>query len=171
MKRSKIWYIPEDKLRAIVAGASSYSEILQGIGVSSGSSSRGILKQRIAMLKIDTSHILHAKRRRQRTPPTSRIPLNEILVEHSTYKRSHLKRRLLENNLIEYQCAICGQGPEWEGKELVLDLDHINGVKTDHRLENLRFLCPNCHSQTETFAGKNARKKRRGKTHANKTNP
>ncbi len=48
-------------------------------------------------------------------------------------------------------CTLCGQGPEWNGKVLVLQLDHENGDCTDNRLENLRFMCPNCHSQTETF--------------------
>jgi RNA polymerase subunit RPABC4/transcription elongation factor Spt4 len=46
--------------------------------------------------------------------------------------------------------------PEWNGKVLTLQVDHINGVNDDHRLENLRFLCPNCHSQTPTYAGSNA---------------
>ena len=58
-----------------------------------------------------------------------------------------------------YLCGICGLGPEWNGMVLVLQIDHINGDSTDSRLENLRFLCPNCHSQTETFAGRNCRPK------------
>ncbi|MEV0292791.1 HNH endonuclease signature motif containing protein [Nocardia sp. NPDC050710] len=54
----------------------------------------------------------------------------------------------------EYTCALCGIGPEWQGAPLTLQVDHVNGLRTDHRLENLRFLCPNCHSQTETFCGR-----------------
>ena len=59
---------------------------------------------------------------------------------------------------MEYKCSgkdCCNKG-EWLGKPLVLQLDHINGVRDDHRLENLRFLCPNCHSQTDTYGGKNS---------------
>jgi 5-methylcytosine-specific restriction endonuclease McrA len=52
---------------------------------------------------------------------------------------------------------LCGQQPMWNGKQLVLILDHINGINNDNRLENLRLLCPNCNSQTPTFAGRNAR--------------
>lgn len=87
------------------------------------------------------------------------IPLDEVLVENSTYQRVHLKRRLLEQGLLENTCALCPQGPEWNGKPLVLALDHENGISNDNRLSNLRLLCPNCHSQTETFAGRNTRRK------------
>lgn len=73
----------------------------------------------------------------------------------SPYRTSIVKAILLYKGYIEYKCAICGNDGVWNGKELTLQLDHINGINTDQRLENLRFLCPNCHAQTETFAGKN----------------
>jgi hypothetical protein len=56
--------------------------------------------------------------------------------------------------LLEFSCSECGLD-SWLGKSLVLELDHINGIRSDNRLENLRLLCPNCHSQTETFRGRN----------------
>lgn len=87
------------------------------------------------------------------------IPLPEILVEDSTYTNStRLKIRLLREGLLEAKCyeADCGL-TEWKGRPISLQLDHINGDNLDHRIENLRLLCPNCHSQTETFAGKNKR--------------
>lgn len=55
---------------------------------------------------------------------------------------------------MEYRCSICGNTGEWNSKKLVLQLDHINGIHNDNRIENLRLLCPNCHSQTDTFCGK-----------------
>lgn len=82
-------------------------------------------------------------------------PLSEILVEDSTYARIHLKRRLIEEKILPYICALCDQEPEWQGQKLVLVLDHINGINNDNRRENLRFLCPNCNSQTSTFSGRN----------------
>lgn len=66
-----------------------------------------------------------------------------------------IKARLLKHQGWKEECAICKMGPEWNGNYLSLQVDHINGNPFDSRLENLRFLCPNCHSQTETFAGKN----------------
>jgi 5-methylcytosine-specific restriction endonuclease McrA len=84
-----------------------------------------------------------------------KIPTTEILVKDSNYARHNLKRRILEEGLIQYKCLSCGLGNEWNDKPIVLQLDHINGVNNDHRLENLRFLCPNCHSQQDTYAAKN----------------
>ena len=83
------------------------------------------------------------------------IPLEVLLVSdrHKT-ARYHLKNRLLRVGVLKRECAICGI-TEWQGKPLAFDLDHINGINNDNRLENLRILCPNCHSQTETHAGKN----------------
>jgi Zn finger protein HypA/HybF involved in hydrogenase expression len=80
---------------------------------------------------------------------------HEIFCENSTYARHNLKRKIIQRKLIEYKCACCDLIDSWNNKKLSLQIDHINGVNNDNRLENLRFLCPNCHSQTETYSGKN----------------
>lgn len=85
--------------------------------------------------------------------------LEDILVEDSDYTNLNcLKKRLLDGGLIEYKCEECGIS-EWKGKRIVLQLDHINGNNRDNRLENLRLLCPNCHSQTNTFSRKKTKVK------------
>ncbi len=65
-----------------------------------------------------------------------------------------MKERLLREGLLRTECEQCGLS-EWRGKPLSVHIDHINGVKDDHRLENLRMLCPNCHSQTDTYGARN----------------
>jgi len=87
-----------------------------------------------------------------------KIPLDKVLVENSTYHRGDLKKRLVRQGLLIYECKECGL-VEWRGKRLALILDHINGVKNDNRLFNLRLLCPNCNSLTDTFAGRNIKNK------------
>lgn len=82
------------------------------------------------------------------------IPLFELLKENRPYSSSKLKNRLVSEGLKEDVCEICGQKPEWNGMPLKLQLDHINGDHNDNRLENLRIICPNCHTQTETFGNK-----------------
>jgi len=74
---------------------------------------------------------------------------------HPQYPTDKLKKRLVKEGILEYNCSSCGIGDEWNGKPITLQLDHINGVNNDHRLDNLRMLCPNCHSQTDTWCGRN----------------
>lgn len=80
---------------------------------------------------------------------------HEIFTENSNVARTTVRRYILTYNLIEYKCVFCGNQGEWLGKEIPLELDHINGINNDHRIENLRWLCPNCHSITPTYCRKN----------------
>jgi Zn finger protein HypA/HybF involved in hydrogenase expression len=84
-----------------------------------------------------------------------KIELDEILQGmHPTYQTMKLKNRLIKEKVLEYKCSTCGLF-DWKGKSISLHLDHIDGNNHNHKLENLRLLCPNCHSQTDTWCGKN----------------
>ena len=90
--------------------------------------------------------------------PSKTKSLDEILVEDSSYDcTSSLKKRLFKEGVKEQKCECCGIS-EWLGKPIALELHHINGVHNDNRIENLQILCPNCHSQTNNYCGKNAKK-------------
>ena len=84
--------------------------------------------------------------------------LENILKENTNFKSDTLKYRLVKEGLKQWKCEKCGNEGVWEGKELVLELHHINGNHYDNRLENLQILCPNCHSQTDNFRNKNSTK-------------
>ena len=83
---------------------------------------------------------------------------NEIFINGSDYSRQNTKKRIIDDNLIEYKCSKCGNDGTWMGMKLSLQLEHKNGINNDNRLDNLCFLCPNCHSQTSTFSGKSRKK-------------
>jgi 5-methylcytosine-specific restriction endonuclease McrA len=83
-------------------------------------------------------------------------PLGTLLTEGK--HRSSIKRRLLKEGILKNECCRCGI-TTWREKRLSIQIDHINGINNDYRLENLRMLCPNCHSLTDTHGGKNRRRK------------
>jgi hypothetical protein len=83
------------------------------------------------------------------------ITLEKVAIKNSKYTRSTLRRRLIKHKIIPYKCNKCGNEGSWNNLPLSLQLNHKNGVDNDHRLKNIEFLCPNCHSQTPTFAGRN----------------
>lgn len=87
----------------------------------------------------------------------SKYDYDMIFTENSKIARGVVKNFILKNKILEYECECCKLS-EWLNKPLSLHLDHINGLRNDNRLENLRFLCPNCHSQTDTYCGMNVGK-------------
>jgi hypothetical protein len=88
-----------------------------------------------------------------------KVPLQEILQGlHPYFQTYKLKIRLLKSEVLANQCAICCIN-DWNGKSLNLELDHIDGNRQNHMLSNLRLLCPNCHSQTDTYRAKNKSRK------------
>jgi hypothetical protein len=86
------------------------------------------------------------------------FPLIDILEgKHPQYQSNKLRIRLIREGYKDVRCECC-ENSEWMGKPISLEVDHINGISTDHRLENLKILCPNCHAQTSTYRGKNIKK-------------
>ena len=86
---------------------------------------------------------------------SDKLPLNDILMgKYPQYQSNKLRIRLLEEKVFEHKCQNCNN-TEWLGELIPLELEHINGVSSDHRIENLQMLCPNCHALTPTYRGRN----------------
>ena len=141
----------------------SVADVLRKIGLKITGSNYKTVKMLARKFNVDTSHFTgkgHLIGKRHNW--ARKMPMQDILVEDSNYSCSNsLKKRLIKEGLLKEICVGCGQEPYWNGNKLVLTLDHKNGNNTDNRIENLRLLCPNCHSQTLTFAGKNRKSEKK----------
>lgn len=153
----------EHKLRELVPDCTSYREVLEKCGLRAAGGNYRLLKKWLREWGISVSHFpSHAERVRELHQKSDKYrkkaPLSEVMVKGSPYSRGLLKNRLFEEALKDRKCEMCGQGELWQGKQISLILDHINGIHNDHRLENLRILCPNCNATLPTHCGKVNRK-------------
>jgi hypothetical protein len=148
----------EAQARVAIASSCSWTKALRRLGYCPTGGNPTTLKKWAERWGISTQHFdpraasIAGLRRANR-----RRPLEEVLVEKSTFSRSHLKQRLYEERLKEPKCELCGQGESWRGKRLSMILDHINGIRNDNRLENLRIVCPNCAATLDTHCGRKLR--------------
>lgn len=150
----------KDVLEPVVKRNFSLKGVLKDLGICQTGGSSNYIRNLIDSFGIDRKHFKSKQKFSENNGMFKNgKTLKEIMVENSTYSRTHLKTKILKERLIENKCQICGQLPEWKGKPMVLILDHINGVYDDHRLENLRMVCPNCNSQLDTYCRGNKRNK------------
>jgi len=140
----------DEELRKALASSYTIADTLRNLGISTSPGNYKTVKGYITRLGLDISH--HTGRAHGTSVTPLKQSLEEILVEDSTYRNTvALKQRLFKAGLLKEVCLKCGLLPVWEEEPITLQLDHINGDPFDNRLDNLRILCPNCHSQTKTF--------------------
>lgn len=142
----------KELLQQLVNTSSSLSEILRKQGKAKSGAAFKVLKEKLKAYGIN-----YAFMPVQCVPKA--IPLEQKLQLGTNVKSQDLKNLLIKKGLKEDKCEICGQLPEWNGQPLVLQLDHINGDHYDNRIDNLRIVCPNCHTQTDTFGTKKPKNK------------
>lgn len=152
---NKIYKLSDEQFVELLKKSSTISEVLFKLGYSVKGNSWGFAKirQRMSDLNLDGS-VFKGKSPITKYGSLHKVDASDILKPNCKHARSVLRRYVIKNNLIPYRCAICGC-VEWQGRTLSLELDHINGINNDNRIENLRFLCPNCHSQTTTYGSRN----------------
>ncbi|WP_030250225.1 HNH endonuclease signature motif containing protein [Streptomyces violens] len=147
----------KDILESAVAISTNMCEVLRHLGLDVVGGHHTHISRRIRALGIDTSHFgakplpgSDARRRRAR----EELLRKQDPADARRIPAQRLRRALLARGADEY-CAVCGIGPTWQGEPLPLEVDHINSDWRDNRPENLRFLCPNCHSTTDSYRGRN----------------
>lgn len=156
---SVVYKITDEDFSEAVKTSTSIRQVLLKLNLNETGSAYRVFKRRVQALGLDTSHLTGQSYLRGKSHNwATKKPFDEILVTNSSYRGiGRLKIRLLREGLLQNRCygEGCSLTTAWLGKPIMLQLDHINGEHDDHRIENLRLLCPNCHSQTSTFAGRN----------------
>ena len=140
-------FYTKERLEEAVKICKTFGEVTRYFG--RPLTSRRHIRNKIKDFDIDTSHFEQV-----RTPPGRRKDPEDYFYKQDRSEpriKTHSLRKAMLAVGFEHVCSICGLPPVWQGKELKLQIDHINGDTYDHRQENLRFLCPNCHCQTETW--------------------
>ncbi|MEU8610387.1 helix-turn-helix domain-containing protein [Actinoplanes sp. NPDC048791] len=153
-----------EMLSEAVAASISMAGVLRHLGLPQNGGAHAHLRRRINQFGIETSHFLgqahlrgtHSLRRRHHTEVLVLRPID------AKREKPKALRRALEETGRPYLCAECGIDDSWNGRPLTLHVDHIDGQFWDCRIDNLRFLCPNCHGQTATYAGRNRQRSSAG---------
>jgi|GEM_PF-214559 len=149
---------PRDEMERAVAASQSLAGVLTRLALPDNGTSRRMVKRSIEAYGLSTEHFTGQGHRRG-IPSPNRRSADHILRHRapgSRRERTTFLRRALDEKKVPRRCTECGLGDTWQGRRLVLEIDHINGDRLDSRLANLRYLCPSCHSQTRTFSCRSA---------------
>ncbi|MFE1176701.1 HNH endonuclease signature motif containing protein [Streptomyces sp. NPDC058773] len=150
--------LPRGELEPAVAASQSLAGVLGCLALADNGTSRRAVKRSIEAYGLATEHFTGQGHRRG-LPSPSRRSADHILrlrAPGSRRERTTFLRRALDEKKVPRRCTECGLGDTWQGKRLVLEIDHISGDRLDNRLANLRYLCPSCHSQTRNFSRRSA---------------
>lgn len=148
--------IPEQELRKIIAESTSMRQVLYKMNATVAGCQSKLFKRIIKELNIDISHFKGEYKLGEKFK--TEIPPEKTFVNGKFFNGRDLTKKIIKYNLKKYKCEKCGNTGTWMGEPIVLQLDHIDGKNTNNCLENLRFMCPNCHSQTSTYSGRRHRK-------------
>ena len=155
--RTRTWNIIH--LKNAVNTCTSYRQVLTKLGLREAGGNYSQIKKYIKEYKLSIKHFKGQGWKKGLSGlDLPRIPLEKILIKNSNFQSYKLKKRLFAAGLKTARCEECGWKKISVDGRLPLELDHINGNSQDNRIENLRILCPNCHSLKPTHRGRNIKK-------------
>lgn len=149
----------KETLEPIVKKSYNYTDVVRNLGLKLAGGSMNHIKSRIIKFNISTDHFVRVSSMKGKISNRRKksVDILVMLPEGSHRPKSHQLKRALIDEGIEYKCSRCGLD-KWQGEKIVLDVDHIDGEWLNNFKDNLRFLCPNCHSLTKNYKSKNIKK-------------
>ena len=158
-KRSIVWKMSDDEFRILVRDSRSIGDICKKLSGRKGGMVFGNIKRRIELLKLNTNHFVDGRCGQHSPSYVSKEKFIKRMDANEQMDPNFTKRKLIEFSILKNECSECGLPNMWNGKPLVLVLDHIDGDFKNNTITNFRLLCPNCNSQTPTFSmGKRVKK-------------
>ncbi|MDP3042939.1 MAG: HNH endonuclease signature motif containing protein [bacterium] len=155
--RTKTW--TKQELKKAAKKSTSIRQVLGKLNLKLAGGNYTQIKKYLRLYKVNTNHFKgKAWNKGLRGIGKPRIALDKILIQNSDFQSYKLKKRLFAAGLKFPKCEECGWAEKSIDGRIPLELDHINGDSRDNRLENLRILCPNCHSLKPTHRGRNRKK-------------
>ena len=153
---NKIYKLTDQEFSDLVKSSLNISEVLFKLGYTTKGNSWGYsqVRQRMTDLNLSGKDFRGKSAMITFSEQKKELSYDDLFKENCKHNRNVIRNRIIRDNLLPYKVAICGC-KEWQGNTLSLELDHRNGINNDNILENLRFLCPNCHSQTTTYGSRN----------------
>ena len=147
-------------LEELCKNSYSYAEVLRKAGRKQGGGTQATLRKKIQEFNIDISHFTGQKWQNSPNQINKQISrekysLDEVFIKNSPVTQKVLRGYVERHNILEYKCEVCGCDGHWQNGIISLEIDHINGNNSDNRIENIHYLCPNCHALTDTYRGKN----------------
>jgi len=155
--RKRKWTI--DSLRIATKESHSIRSVLKKIGLRETGGNYSQIKKHFKVYSIDISHFVGKNWNKGiKVGFLPRVQLKDIMVKNSTFQSYKLRNRLFREGIKEQKCELCNWAQKSKDGRIPVELDHINGDRMDNRIENLRILCPNCHSLQSTHRGRNINK-------------
>ena len=152
VKRSIVWKMKDDDFINMVKKSTSVGDICHTLGSRKGGCMFSNIQRRIDEMKLNTNHFIDKRNGKYNFNYISKDEIINRLKPNTILDQHWLKKKLIHFSIIPHKCNDCLLTSVWNGKPITLHLDHIDGDHTNNDVSNLRFLCPNCHSQTSTFS-------------------
>jgi len=137
-------------LEPIIKESRFWGEVFNKLGIIQGGGNYKNIKGKVIKYNIDISHFVSKNEALVIKLKYRKLTYDDLFVLNCKHDRQLVKKFIYNNKLKEIKCELCEQDENWKGKKMSLVLDHINGVRNDNRLENLRLVCPNCNATLDT---------------------